>query len=297
MTWERYIRDKMRLGDTAVLFSNLYATDLAGLGCDALPATRLRSGPRVLRRRRRRLLRRRRHAALQLHAHPPVPRRQRSVARKLLKKLLPTPSRERIRWRASSTGSALRSSGMGGWQRPSTPALDGGTGPARRWRKPRRGLLRDPQGEVRSATAGSVVVVAWGMAAKHIVPEISGGSERRSKATATAPRSTSTCSSTSGGPSRKRAPSRCTCRAATRRGCTARPPPVGATGPSTTPTSPPCFDVRYLRKPGHPIDEQLKLNRYELEASRSRRSSADRTSSPTSRPLGLRPRRTSKPSP
>ena len=39
MTWESYIRDKMGLGDAAVHFSNIYATDLGGLGCDALPAT------------------------------------------------------------------------------------------------------------------------------------------------------------------------------------------------------------------------------------------------------------------
>lgn len=37
MTWESYVRGRMGLGDEAVRFSDLYATDL---GCDALPATK-----------------------------------------------------------------------------------------------------------------------------------------------------------------------------------------------------------------------------------------------------------------
>jgi spermidine dehydrogenase len=35
MSWEKFVRDKMGLGDDAVRFVNLYATDLIGLGCDA----------------------------------------------------------------------------------------------------------------------------------------------------------------------------------------------------------------------------------------------------------------------
>jgi len=38
MSWEQFIREKMGLGDEAVRFANLYATDLVGLGCDAVSA-------------------------------------------------------------------------------------------------------------------------------------------------------------------------------------------------------------------------------------------------------------------
>jgi len=38
MSWEKFIREKMKLGDHAVRFANLYATDLIGLGCDAVSA-------------------------------------------------------------------------------------------------------------------------------------------------------------------------------------------------------------------------------------------------------------------
>ncbi len=35
MSWERFVRDKMGLGDDVIRFINLYSTDLIGLGCDA----------------------------------------------------------------------------------------------------------------------------------------------------------------------------------------------------------------------------------------------------------------------
>jgi spermidine dehydrogenase len=38
MSWERFVREKMGLGDDAVRFVDLYATDLIGLGCDAASA-------------------------------------------------------------------------------------------------------------------------------------------------------------------------------------------------------------------------------------------------------------------
>lgn len=38
ISWEQFIRRYMRLGDDAVRFTNLYATDLLGLGCDAVSA-------------------------------------------------------------------------------------------------------------------------------------------------------------------------------------------------------------------------------------------------------------------
>jgi spermidine dehydrogenase len=38
LSWEKFIRERMKLGDEAVRFANLYATDLIGLGCDAVSA-------------------------------------------------------------------------------------------------------------------------------------------------------------------------------------------------------------------------------------------------------------------
>jgi spermidine dehydrogenase len=38
MSWETFVREKMRLGDDAVRFVDLYSTDLIGLGCDAASA-------------------------------------------------------------------------------------------------------------------------------------------------------------------------------------------------------------------------------------------------------------------
>lgn len=38
MSWEKFIRERMGLGDHAVRFANMYATDLLGLGCDAVSA-------------------------------------------------------------------------------------------------------------------------------------------------------------------------------------------------------------------------------------------------------------------
>lgn len=38
ISWEKFLREYMKLGDEAVRFANLYATDLLGLGCDAVSA-------------------------------------------------------------------------------------------------------------------------------------------------------------------------------------------------------------------------------------------------------------------
>lgn len=38
MSWESFIRDRMKLGDDALRFANLYATDLIGLGADGVSA-------------------------------------------------------------------------------------------------------------------------------------------------------------------------------------------------------------------------------------------------------------------
>jgi spermidine dehydrogenase len=174
MTWESYIRDRMGLGDEAVRFSNLYATDLGGLGCDALPATKgwglgpgffgvggegcvdddgfLRCG---------------------YEAPYRFPDGNHSLARHLIKKLMP----EALEGEDTMEGVFNGSLHYDRLDRPDSPVrlrlrstavrvehVDG----ASRVRVSYAG----ENDAVRSVTARSAIVAAWGMASKHIVPEL-----------------------------------------------------------------------------------------------------------------------------
>ena len=270
MTWERYIRDKMGLGDTAVLFSNIYATDLAGLGVDALPAAYgYEVGPGffgvggdgfyddggLLR-----------------YSYTPIyrfPDGNHSVARKLLKQLIPD----------ALTGEDTLEGVFNGDVR--YDRLDRGEGSVRL--RLRSTVVRvqhveggsrvavhyaTPMGEARRVTARSVVFGAWGMAAKHLVPEISGGQRE-------ALEGYGYCSAlyinvlleqwrpiADAGAFEMYMPGRYATWMHP-----LDPLRIGAYRPEHRPDQPTVLSMfRYLRKPGHPIDEQLKLNRYELEA-------------------------------
>ncbi len=174
MTWEEYIRDKMGLGDNAVRFSDIYATDLGGLGCDGLAGTYgWELGPGFFGV----------HGegfyddnGFMRYGYQPIhrfPDGNHSVARHLLKKLTPNaidgpdtvegvfdgqihPDRfdtagSNVRLRLQSTVIQVKE-------------LDGGS----------RGeiLSAAPDGSVHSVKARGAIVAAWGMAAKHIVPDI-----------------------------------------------------------------------------------------------------------------------------
>jgi spermidine dehydrogenase len=270
MTWESYIRDKMRLGDTAVLFSDLYATDLAGLGCDALPATYGHEvGPGffgvggdgfydddgMLR-----------------YSYEPIhrfPDGNRSVARQLLKKIIPDAITGEDSMEGVFNGKVLyhrldTTDGNVRLRLRSTVVrvehTDGGSRVAVSY--------ATPGGEVRSVAAAGVVVAAWGMVAKHIVPELS--EEQRD-----ALEGYGYCSAlyinvlldqwrpiAEAGAFEMYMPGRYATWMHV-----LDPLHVGAYQPEHHPDKPTVLSMfRYLRKPGLPIDEQLKLNRYELEA-------------------------------
>jgi spermidine dehydrogenase len=179
MTWESYIRDKMGLGDEAVRFSNLYATDLGGLGCDALPATYgYELGPGFIGVGGEGFYE---EGGMQHYGYSPIyryPDGNHSVARHLLKKILPetldgpdtmegvfnaTIHPERFDSPDGNVRLRLRSTVV------RVQSIEGGS----------RVLIHyaTPDGSVHSVTSGSAIVTAWGAAAKHIVPEIS--SEQR----------------------------------------------------------------------------------------------------------------------
>jgi len=270
MTWESYIRTKMGLGDTAVTFSDIYATDLAGLGCDGLAASYGHAiGPGFfgvggegfyddggqLR-----------------YAYEPVhrfPDGNRSVARHLVKKLVPDAISgedsmegvfngelryERLDRAENDVRLRLRSTVV------RVEHIDGGSRVAVHY--------ATPDGEVRVVTAGHVVVTAWGMVAKHIVPELE--ADQRD-----ALEGYGYCSAlyinvlleqwkpiADAGAFEMYLPGRWATWMHV-----LDPLQLGAYQPIHRPDSPTVLSMfKYLRKPGLPIEEQLKLSRYELES-------------------------------
>jgi spermidine dehydrogenase len=179
MTWESYLRDRMGLGDEAVRFSDIYATDLGGLGCDALPATYgWELGPGFFglggdgfedd------------HGFLRYGYNPihRFPDGNHTLARLLLKKLLPEAlegddtmagvfnariRHDRFDLSESAVRLRLRSTVV------RVEQVEGGSRVAVHY--------VGEDGRVRSVTAQTAIVAAWGMAAKHIVPEL-GESQR-----------------------------------------------------------------------------------------------------------------------
>ncbi|MFQ5793054.1 MAG: hypothetical protein ACE5JI_21495, partial [Acidobacteriota bacterium] len=177
MSWEHFIRAKMGLGDHAVRFANLYATDLLGLGCDAVSALDgYRVGPGFAGMggegfyEKNGILR---------YAYEPVnryPDGNHTIAKHFLKGILPeavpgpdtmegvfnSPVRydqldraeHSVRLRLGSMAVRLEHRG-----RPS-PASEVAVHYVR------------PDGHTYRVTARGVVMAGWGMVAKHIVPEL-----------------------------------------------------------------------------------------------------------------------------
>ncbi len=269
MTWESYIRDKMGLGDAAVLMSNIYATDLAGLGCDALPAANgYEVGPGFFGVGGDGFYD---HEGMLRYSYEPVhrfPDGNRSIARQLVKKIIPDAitgedSMEGvfngdIRYDRLDTADGdvrlrLRSTVV------RVEHLDGGS----------RVVVHyaTPDGEIRAVTSKHVVMAAWGMVAKHIIPELS---ENQRDAL----EGYGYCSAlyinvlleqwepiAKAGAFEMFTPGRYQTLMHV-----LDPLHVGAYQPVHRPDQPTVLTMfRYLRKPGLPIDEQLELNRYELE--------------------------------
>ena len=144
MTWEQFIRETMGLGDNAVRFANLYSTDLVGLGCDAVsaldgfeigPGFSGMGGPGFIDRN-----------GIPRYGYRP-------------------PSSTATSATTSSTG---RSIGCGVRLRSlviRVEQIDNGQRVAV--------YYTQPDGRVHRVTARGVIVAAWGMVAKHIVPELS----------------------------------------------------------------------------------------------------------------------------
>jgi spermidine dehydrogenase len=177
MSWETFIREKMSLGDHAVRFANLYATDLGGLGCDAVSARfGFGNGPGfagmggygfyeengILK-----------YGYGTLHRYPDG---SHTIARHLLKRILPEAvpgpdtmegvfssriqydqfDRPEHRVRVRLRSAAVRVEHVGD---PSSKQV--------------AVHYVSPEGRVSRVTARSVVVAAWAAAVKHIVPELS----------------------------------------------------------------------------------------------------------------------------
>ena len=177
MSWETFIREKMGLGDHAVRFANLYATDLGGLGCDAVSARfGFGNGPGfagmggdgffekdgILQ-----------YGYGTLYRYPDG---SHTIARQLLKRILP----EAVPGHDSMEGAFNSRIQYDQFDRPEKPVRlrlrstvvrvehVGESSKAKRVAVHYLG----PDGRVSRVTAKGVVVAAWGMAVKHIVPEL-----------------------------------------------------------------------------------------------------------------------------
>jgi len=177
MTWERFIRDVMGLGDHAVRFANLYATDLVGLGSDAVTALDgYENGPGFYGMGGTGFYEK---DGILVYAYEPVhryPDGNHTIARHLLKKMLPTavPGPDTME---GVFNSRVNYDQLDRAEHPVRVRLRSlairieHQGPLERAQRVVVSYLQ-PGGRVHRVTARSVVVAAWGMVAKHIVPEL-----------------------------------------------------------------------------------------------------------------------------
>jgi spermidine dehydrogenase len=175
MSWERFVREKMGLGDDAVRFVDLYATDLIGLGCDAASALEgYAIGPGFFGMGGEGFYE---EGGMLKYGYRPVnryPDGNHTVARQLLKGILPNAitgantmegvfngeprsdeldrSENRVRLRLSSMVTRIQ-------QKGETVDIDS---------------VRqdDPDGRVRRVRARHVIMTGWGSVAKHVVPDL-----------------------------------------------------------------------------------------------------------------------------
>jgi spermidine dehydrogenase len=182
MSWEQFIRNVMGLGDQALRFADLYAADLVGLGCDAVSALKgYEYGPGFFGMGGTGFREKGDIIQYAYDASYRYPDGNHSVARHFLKKLLPGAIEGEDTMEGVFNGRVMREE----FDRPENrkrlrlrsavvrvahEGLDGA----------HSGVAVDyarPDGSVARVHARSAVVAAWGMVAKHIVPEL--GSEQR----------------------------------------------------------------------------------------------------------------------
>jgi spermidine dehydrogenase len=173
MSWETFVREKMRLGDDAVRFVDLYATDLIGLGCDAASALEgFAIGPGFFGMGGEGFYE---EAGMLRYGYQPVnryPDGNHTVARQLLKGILP----------AALTGENTMEGVFNGELRPEE--LDRSESRVRlrlscmATRIQQRGDLVEVEyaraggGEGRRVRARHVIMTGWGSVAKHVVPDL-----------------------------------------------------------------------------------------------------------------------------
>jgi len=172
MSWERFVREKMGLGDDAVRFVDLYSTDLIGLGCDAASALEgYAIGPGFFGMGGEGFYE---EGGMLKYAYQPVnryPDGNHTVARQLLKGILPGAisgentmegvfngeprdaeldrGENRVRLRLSSMVTKIRQEGE-------TVGVEYVQG----------------DGKARRVRARHVIMTGWGSVAKHIVPDL-----------------------------------------------------------------------------------------------------------------------------
>jgi spermidine dehydrogenase len=184
MSWERFVRDKMRLGDDAVRFVDLYSTDLIGLGCDAASALEGRAiGPGFFGMGGEGFYE---QGGMLKYGYQPVnryPDGNHTLARQLLKGLLPSAisgentmegvfngepryeeldrSGSRARVRLSSM--AIRIQEKGELVDVDYVQHDGSRSPE---------SPESPKSNARRVRARHVIMTGWGSVAKHVVPDL-----------------------------------------------------------------------------------------------------------------------------
>jgi spermidine dehydrogenase len=178
ISWETFIRHYMKLGDEAVRFANLYATDLLGLGCDAVSALDgFAVGPGFAGMGGKGFFE---EKGILRYAYEPVhryPDGNHTIARHLLKKLIP----QAVTGKDSMEGVFNSTIHYGVFDRRENNVR----------LRLRSVVVRvehenyanqagkvmihysKPDGRVYRVQARSAIVTAWGMVAKHIVPELS----------------------------------------------------------------------------------------------------------------------------
>jgi spermidine dehydrogenase len=175
MSWERFVREHMGLGDHAVRFVNLFATDLVGLGADAVSAWEgYQVGPGFFGMGGEGF---RDEGGILRYGYEPIhrfPDGNHTVARMLLKGILPESlsgpntmdgvfeanvHRDRFDRAASRVRLRLSSMVVRIEERNGTVEV----------------TYVGPEGPARRVRARHVIMTGWGSVAKHVVPDLSSG--------------------------------------------------------------------------------------------------------------------------
>lgn len=176
MSWEKFIREVMGLGDHAVRFANIHATDLVGLGCDAVSALEgYQIGPGFFGMGGEGFYEQ--NGVLHYGYEPTAryPDGNHTIARHLLKAILP----EAVPGENTMEGVFNSEVDYSAFDRASNNLrvrlrsmavriMHEGSGEAQRVVV----HYTQPDGRVYRVAARSAIMAGWGMVAKHLVPEL-----------------------------------------------------------------------------------------------------------------------------